>query len=142
MLIMFMYCIGIYNQFVVLPVSCVQLQSRETSVIGALGCIFVQNITKEGFQYKPLLFFLFWDLDFIHFLEIFIARSGGRSWGLRAQSRHQMGFNIFWFSLFMNTTQGFQVFMQKYSWIPLKITKKWMKSRSQNKKNKSGIALL
>ena len=51
--------------------SCVQLQSRETSVIGALGCIFVQNITKEGFQYKPLLFFLFWDLDFIHFLGIF-----------------------------------------------------------------------
>ena len=48
-----------------------RFESRETSVIGALGCIFVQNITKEGFQYKPLLFFLFCDLDFINFLVIF-----------------------------------------------------------------------
>ena len=30
-------------------------------------CIFVQNITKAGFQYKPLLFFLFFGLDFINY---------------------------------------------------------------------------
>ena len=39
------------------------------------------------------------------------ARSGGRSGGPRAQPRHQIGFN-FLFSHFMNTTQGFQVFIQ------------------------------
>ena len=35
------------------------------------SCIFVQNITKAGFQYKPLLFFLFFVLDFTDLFEIF-----------------------------------------------------------------------
>ena len=37
------------------------------------------------------------------------ARGGGRSWGLRAQSRHQMGFNIF--------------LIFRFSWIPPKVFK-------------------
>ena len=44
--------------------------SNNWSVIGAVDCIFVQNITKEGFQYKLLLFFWFCDLDLINFFVI------------------------------------------------------------------------
>ena len=40
------------------------------------------------------------------------AQSGGRSGGPSAQPRHQYGFQFFDFLHFMNTTQGFQVFMQ------------------------------
>ena len=36
-----------------------------------VSCIFVQNITKAGFQYKPRIFFLFCDLDFIDYLVTF-----------------------------------------------------------------------
>ena len=48
-------------------------------------------------------------------------------------------FNFF-LSGFMNTNQGFQFFApKKYPWIPLKSSKKSMKSRSQNKKNMRGL---
>ena len=36
-----------------------------------LSCIFVQNITKSGFQCKPRIFYLFCDLDFIDYLVTF-----------------------------------------------------------------------
>ena len=38
------------------------------------------------------------------------------------------------FSTFMNTTNGFQVFLPKYSWILPKISKKLMNTRSQKNK--------
>ena len=41
--------------------------------MGGNGCIFVQNITKEGFQRKPLLFFLFFVLYFIDFLKFLMV---------------------------------------------------------------------
>ena len=34
------------------------------------SCIFAQNITNVGFQWKPCLFFLFCDLDFINFFNL------------------------------------------------------------------------
>ena len=32
---------------------------------------FVQNVTKARFQYKPRIFFLFCDLDFMYYLVTF-----------------------------------------------------------------------
>ena len=141
-----------------------RFESRETSVIGAVGCIFVQNITKEGFQYKPLLFFLFCVLEFINFLVIFggiheyfarkLENLGWFSWNAknqkifkpiwcldwalwrqlrlalcssprfdpRAQSRHHMGFNFFWFSHFIKPPKV-PSFHAKIFVIPPKIPK-------------------
>ena len=42
-------------------------------------------------------------------------------------------FQLF-FSTFMNTTNGFQVFSSKYLWVSTKISKQLMNIRSQNKK--------
>ena len=36
-----------------------KIKSEKPVLLGGNGCIFVQNITKEGFQRKPLLFFYF-----------------------------------------------------------------------------------
>ena len=49
----------------------VRLKNSVDNVFLAYSCIFVQNITKAGFQYKPRIFFYFCDLDFIDFFEIF-----------------------------------------------------------------------
>ena len=40
------------------------------------SCILVLNITKAGFQHKPRIFFLFCDLDFMIFFEIFVVIHG------------------------------------------------------------------
>ena len=76
-----------------------------------------------------MLFFVLDFIDFLKFLMVFAILScknalhSGLHSSPRTQSRHQMGFNIFWFFAFHEYHPRFSSFLAKKSWIPSKFSK-------------------
>ena len=80
-----------------------------------------------------------WYLDWVRGLErrqewSAPALRSGLRFSPRTQSRHQMGFNIFWFFAFHEYHPRFSSFLAKKSWIPSKITKNQWNSGQKIKK--------